>query len=1334
MDKDEAQLLDFISIIGLEPENLALQLFKKLQLKNAREIFQFVVKHPSTLPEIWQSKIETFFFEFGADIFPVPVVHSSISDPRNKKNSLLNMVDDNSANVKGKNSEVRSQKVSSIPQPPSIVPQVKPVNIRGTVNDPLPNVSLNNPSANKITNNINNNNNAKINTSYQDYLEIDDNNNKSNNNTSINIRNNNIEQPNKNYYNNALFGDQPISQIKATQNNNNNNNNKSNNNNNNNNNNNSKNNNSLNKNKEKQTPRNNNNNNNGNNNNINNKNKEKQIKQQENKKEENEGELYVSNIPFSINEQQFKWLFETELNLSGVVGANLPSNNKGKIRGYGFIQFDSKESCAIAFDTLSKKTITIKDRTLEIQISNQKSKNITTNPTTPNKIPNNNNINNINNSNQKDGQKNSRNNNNGNDKVEKRRRRERKKKGEDKINAPKTPVKSTPTQTKNSLLVNNIIPNNNNNNAPIKNQNKVVNTKIDSVDDFVSKNIIDRNIKNENIIDDSNYLDAFVSDDSDDDYGNSNNNNFGGNNKNNNKNTKVNEKERNRNDNRNKNDNRNNFKDKLNEKEKYKTDNRNNNEKKEQKGKSNTPSFTFLKTFTITNQNAAKKFITACMNHEVEIVISELSINFIARVNELVEAQYDINTKNLRTPFSFQKTWIPFVTFLMDSNDKCLRSNFIKLLDIIYHNNSFFWKFGIDLVGKLIEKGSFIDPDENNRNNIDDFVIENWNDILYPICKLLFSIIQYITDAPANDSVKNFTITLRKLYDNNLQLFKSSEIESLLRRCAVSLSIEVPTIKKKPQNQNRNIVRVFAPSKPPGELNEEGARHDNDFVDYRRILIIPTQNEILSTRDSFLPRDFTTSEFLPMESDRYLDQQFRLIREDSLYGIKSAISYFINQGFAKLGEKETSIKFSDERDRMTIMTYRNVNVEEIEPSWRDGVICKLTFEQFSNLKNKNERGNYWEFGAGSKLLQQGALVCLILEATKDDTKCNSKSILLATVVNSRENSREMKESFSSDLCKVDLKLVEKIALNDVLSHAIQSKYKGENLLLEVRGYFFLTSEVILKSLQNHNRMTIPFPETVIESQIPEESVVPRFLRNKTFSFNCIRKPTSNLSIRTEIENFRDLKAYLLARQEHITLDPSQIDAFVAGLTQQIPLIQGPPGTGKTYVGVQIVRFLLDNFQNSVGNRAQSILPILCVCYTNHALDQFLMDLIESGVAKDQIVRVGTRSKCEELAECGLHQRVNHEKREKYLYAMLRNKFTDQKKELDALNRGMNKISRKSGFWEWLESKYPGIADHMETLYEKNCEMLEEKNIRSGYDVYKKIWITEKEFEYDLEGN
>ena len=63
------------------------------------------------------------------------------------------------------------------------------------------------------------------------------------------------------------------------------------------------------------------------------------------------------------------------------------------------------------------------------------------------------------------------------------------------------------------------------------------------------------------------------------------------------------------------------------------------------------------------------------------------------------------------------------------------------------------------------------------------------------------------------------------------------------------------------------------------------------------------------------------------------------------------------------------------------------------------------------------------------------------------------------------------------------------------------------------------------------------------------------------------------------------------------------------------LIQGPPGTGKTFVGTLITKLMLQH--------PTKRLKILCVTYTNHALDDFLEGLVKAGVGG--IVRIGKRS-------------------------------------------------------------------------------------------------------------
>lgn len=89
----------------------------------------------------------------------------------------------------------------------------------------------------------------------------------------------------------------------------------------------------------------------------------------------------------------------------------------------------------------------------------------------------------------------------------------------------------------------------------------------------------------------------------------------------------------------------------------------------------------------------------------------------------------------------------------------------------------------------------------------------------------------------------------------------------------------------------------------------------------------------------------------------------------------------------------------------------------------------------------------------------------------------------------------------------------------------------------------------------------------------------------------------------------------------------------AALSSEFALIQGPPGTGKSYVGIQLIKVLLANTSPTAtaaekhqlehpGLSMRPVInPILIVCLTNHALDQFLEALHHAGVT--EMVRVGS---------------------------------------------------------------------------------------------------------------
>jgi hypothetical protein len=104
----------------------------------------------------------------------------------------------------------------------------------------------------------------------------------------------------------------------------------------------------------------------------------------------------------------------------------------------------------------------------------------------------------------------------------------------------------------------------------------------------------------------------------------------------------------------------------------------------------------------------------------------------------------------------------------------------------------------------------------------------------------------------------------------------------------------------------------------------------------------------------------------------------------------------------------------------------------------------------------------------------------------------------------------------------------------------------------------------------------------------------------------------------------------------LRLDVFQHQAFVTALISDFCVIQGPPGTGKTYIGLKIVEVLLQNMKLNENCIRQ---PILVVCFTNHALDQFLVEILQF---TKKIIRVGSQSKSELLKDYNLRGRNQYE--------------------------------------------------------------------------------------------
>ncbi|KAJ7385060.1 NFX1-type zinc finger-containing protein 1 [Desmophyllum pertusum] len=374
--------------------------------------------------------------------------------------------------------------------------------------------------------------------------------------------------------------------------------------------------------------------------------------------------------------------------------------------------------------------------------------------------------------------------------------------------------------------------------------------------------------------------------------------------------------------------------------------------------------------------------------------------------------------------------------------------------------------------------------------------------------------------------------------------------------------------------------------------NKTGQKPPNDFRD---IPIRPTDKEIKSHERPFLRKNIKKGRYQDVE--HYLDVQFRLLREDFLEPLREGI-YEITHHIPR-GQRNQLMK-----------CYQGVRIHGKEFTL-SGINYKVQFDvsKFGMTK--------W---AHSKRLIFGSFLCL--------SKDNFETILFATVAN-----RDPKDLQKG---RFDIRFLEEQNIFDI------EKRQQEYQMVESPAYFEAYRHV-LKGLKGLDKDSLPFTKYLVECSAEVEP--PEYLRREDDQDPVCYDLSKALDVPFAAKATRVpvLKSEAWPLVETLRLNRSQLEALRTAITTEFSVIQGPPGTGKTYVGAKIVRCWLENRTQWDPHK---ISPMLMVCYTNHALDQFLEKVLEF-LPKREIIRVGGRCKSEQLEDCNLklftkrYRRYNH---------------------------------------------------------------------------------------------
>lgn len=372
----------------------------------------------------------------------------------------------------------------------------------------------------------------------------------------------------------------------------------------------------------------------------------------------------------------------------------------------------------------------------------------------------------------------------------------------------------------------------------------------------------------------------------------------------------------------------------------------------------------------------------------------------------------------------------------------------------------------------------------------------------------------------------------------------------------------------------------------------QGFDDDVPPEDIKDIKVIPSVEELRDNPYVFLRPNKTSGAY--RDSRHYLDVQFRLFREDFVQPLRNGIEAFL---------KERQKPPTAEKRRLNldqIRVYRDVKIKKVERG-RDGVVVyklQLPHWAYSSVK--------WD---KSKKLLPGCLILLSTEfnSLKKDTT------FVGVVYN-----REIKELVKGEVSVYWEGCPPPISKNE------------ENYLMFESQVYLEAYKYTLETLKTLELDRFPMKRFIVDAS----NLVgrPDYLTNEEIQIN-LKRPGGRV-VTVSPNNMHELSP------EDFDLDVDQFGAYCAAVTNEFTIIQGPPGTGKTYLGLKVAEVFLNNAHLWTNRNDKN--PITVVCYTNHALDQFLEGILKyyrqhDFITDPDIIRIGGRCKSEDLFKFTLRE-------------------------------------------------------------------------------------------------
>lgn len=369
-----------------------------------------------------------------------------------------------------------------------------------------------------------------------------------------------------------------------------------------------------------------------------------------------------------------------------------------------------------------------------------------------------------------------------------------------------------------------------------------------------------------------------------------------------------------------------------------------------------------------------------------------------------------------------------------------------------------------------------------------------------------------------------------------------------------------------------------APSSYPRHIDIPRDRHDNDKADVSQMEIFPTREEIMADVPEFLPlADKDQPHFIVDPAQRHIDTTFRLLRYDTFGELKDALGNLMHAIEADPAVlRNPKLSFGDFRAHH----YTNSYISYLAFDQRRGLEVNLSFPQLQVLRGKSalNRRKWWD---DCRRLSEGILLSFI-------TVHNGAVQHVFLTVSLRITDNRKDHNLTADERQVTI--TAKLARhdqNDIETLVRLSCEKTRGVLIEFPGVLPATFTPVLKNLQEMNRLgRLPFQQWILPDKtqsakrIEKVDIPPPLYARGGFQFSLepILKPDApgNGDIRINPASITVEDVKLLHEMETRTqLDLGQCRALLAALSREFAFIQGPPGTGKSFLGVQLMKVLME---------------------------------------------------------------------------------------------------------------------------------------------------------------